>query len=145
MRSTNKIVVIFISILCLQFWACQKDIEEHETEHPVIVEDIEGTNLSTVTLTEKAAQRIGLQTSKVIERISSPAKLVVPYSSIIYDYTGQTWVYTSPKERTFVRHKVDVDYIQGNDVFLKGGPPAGTVVATIGVAELYGSEFKVGH
>jgi hypothetical protein len=28
---------------------------------------------------------------------------------------------------------------------LKDGPPAGTVVASVGVAELYGTEFKVGH
>jgi len=25
------------------------------------------------------------------------------------------------------------------------GPPVGTTVVTVGVAELYGTEFKVGH
>lgn len=70
---------------------------------------------------------------------------VVPYSALIYDPHGQTWIYTSPKPRTFVRHKVEVDYIQGKVAVLKDGPPTGTVVASVGVAELYGTEFKVGH
>jgi len=64
---------------------------------------------------------------------------------LIYDPKGQTWVYTSPQPRTFVRHKVDVDYIEGNIVVLNEGPPMGMVVASVGVAELYGAEFKVGH
>jgi hypothetical protein len=64
---------------------------------------------------------------------------------LIYDPQGQTWIYTSPSARTFVRHKVEVDYIQGDVAVLKDGPPTGTVVASVGVAELYGTEFKVGH
>ena len=70
---------------------------------------------------------------------------VVPYSALIYDSHGQTWIYTSPSARTFVRHKVEIDQIQGDVAVLKDGPPAGTVVASVGAAELYGTEFKVGH
>src|SRR5438132_13410356 len=70
---------------------------------------------------------------------------VVPYSALIYDQHGQTWVYTSSSARTFLRHKVEVYHIQGDVAILKDGPPTGTVVASVGVAELYGTEFKVGH
>jgi len=76
---------------------------------------------------------------------STTKRKVVPYSALIYDPHGQTWVYTGPKPRTFVRHKVEVDYIQGHVAVLKDGPPTGTVVASVGVAELYGTEFKLGH
>jgi vacuolar-type H+-ATPase subunit F/Vma7 len=145
MKSINKLFVVLIVFSCLQLWGCQNNEEEHETEHPAIVEDIEGTEFSTITLTEKAIERIGLKTSTVIGRHNSPLILVVPYSAIIYDQSGQTWVYTSPKPRTFVRQKIDVDYIIGDDVFLKEGPPEGTVIAIVGVTELYGSEFNVGH
>jgi hypothetical protein len=69
---------------------------------------------------------------------------VVPYSALIYDKYGQTWVYTSPNPRTFVRHKVEVDYIQGNIAVLKDGPPAGTVIASVGAAELYGADAGIG-
>ena len=145
MKSINKLFVVLIIFSCLQFWACNNNHEEIETEHPAIVEDIEGTDLSSITLTERAIERIGLQTTTVIKESSSPSKLVVPYSSIIYDYNGQTWVYTSPEPRTFVRHKINVNYIKGDNVFLNEGPPVGTIVASVGVAELYGAEFKVGH
>ena len=134
-----------MNVACLQFWGCNNNNVEKEVEHPVVVEEIEGTDLSTVTLTERAIERIGLQTTTVTSVHSSPAKLIVPYSSIIYDYNGTAWVYTSPEPRTFVRQKIDVDYIQGESAYLNDGPPEGTVVATVGVAELYGSEFKMGH
>ncbi len=115
---------------------------------PATVEHIDGTELSRVTLSEKAMQRIDLKTDQVreqrVSRSASPRK-VVPYSSLIYDPHGQTWVYISPKPRTFIRHKVDVDYIEGDIVVLNDGPPTGTIVASVGVAELYGTEFEVGH
>ena len=145
MKTLNKFFVVLLALSCIQIISCRSNQENHKVEHPATVEDIEGSNLSKITLTEKAAERIGLQTARVNEIHQSQKKLVVPYSSIIYDINGQAWVYTSPEERTFVRHKIDIDHIQGNNVFLNDGPPEGTVIATIGVAELYGTEFKVGH
>lgn len=70
---------------------------------------------------------------------------VVPYSALIYDPNGETWVYTSSSPRTFVRQEVEVDYIEGDMAVLDEGPSPGTVIAVVGVAELYGAEFKVGH
>ena len=64
---------------------------------------------------------------------------------IIYDAHGGTGVYTSPKPRTFVRQKISVDRIDGDWVLLDEGPAVGTSVASVGVAELYGTEFEVGH
>ena len=64
---------------------------------------------------------------------------------MLYDPQGRTWIYISPQPRTFVRFQVDVDRIEGDRVFLRDGPPLGTVVASVGVAELYGAEFGVGH
>ena len=93
-------------------------------------------------MTEKAIERLDLKTDQVNDQ---GGKKVVPFSSLIYDPQGQTWVYTSPQPRTFVRHKVDVEYIKGNVVFLNDGPPIGTPVASVAVAELYGAEFEVGH
>lgn len=112
---------------------------------PSQVEHISGSDLSRVTLTERAMERIDLQTTTVASAMNGSARMVVPYSSIIYDANGGTWVYTSPEPRTFVRHKVEVDSIKGDQVFLTSGPSVGTVVASVGVAELYGTEFAVGH
>lgn len=113
---------------------------------PAVVEHIPDSEISRVTLTEKAVQRIDLQTDSVKEEIvGGIARKVVPYSSIIYDPNGGTWVYTSPQPRTFVRKPIIVDDIIGDRVVLKDGPSVGTSVATVGVAELYGTEFEVGH
>jgi hypothetical protein len=69
---------------------------------------------------------------------------VIPYAAVIYDLTGDTWVYTSPEPLTFVRQPISVDYIEGDMAVLVDGPDAGTLVATVGVAELYGADTGVG-
>jgi hypothetical protein len=145
MQRNNRLMVAVLVIAGLQLSACQQRSDEHQTEAPAHVERIEGTALSRVTLTEKAIQRIGLKTDQVREEKGTRKRKVMPYSALLYEPDGQTWAYTSPKPRTFVRHKVEVDYIRGDVVVLKGGLPTGTVVASVGVAELYGTEFKLGH
>jgi hypothetical protein len=113
-------------------------------EHPAEVEEMPDSDISRVTLTERAIDRIDLQTAAVTEG-GTAAGRVVPYAALIYDAHGDTWVYTMPKPRTFLRSQVKVDRIEGNDVHLTEGPDVGMLVATAGVAELYGTEFKVGH
>ena len=75
---------------------------------------------------------------------SGALKKVVPYSAVIYDLTGGTWVYTSPEPLTYVREPISVDYIEGDMAVLADGPDVGTLVATVGVAELYGIDTGVG-
>lgn len=69
---------------------------------------------------------------------------VIPYSAILYDLDGSTFVYTSPESLVFVRQPVTVDYIDGDFVVLEDGPSAGTEIVTVGVAELYGIDTGVG-
>ena len=131
---------------CMVLAGCSPDHEHVEHPHPAQVEPIDGSELSRVILTEAAMTRIDLQTTTLIEEQQNGSKhKVVPYSSIIYDPQGRTWIYTNPEPRTFVRFQVDIDRIEGDRVLLREGPAEGTVVASVGVAELYGSEFKVGH
>lgn len=147
MHHNYRWMVVLLIIAALQLSACQQS-STHHAERPAEVKHIDGSELSLVILTEKAAQRIDLKTDQVGEakvKRSAAKRKVVPYSSLIYDPNGQTWVYTSPEPLTFVRHKVEVDYIEGDVAVLNDGPPTGTVVASVGVAELYGTEFGVGH
>jgi hypothetical protein len=119
-----------------------------QAEAPSHVEHIDGTDLSRVTLTEKAIERIDLQTAEVTQQVmsrSSAAVSCVPYSALIYDPEGRTWVYTSDEPGSFVRAEVVVEYIEGDLAVLASGPAVGTVVASVAVAELYGTEFEVGH
>lgn len=75
---------------------------------------------------------------------SGVRQLVVPYAALIYGLHGETWVYTNPEPLVFVRQPVTIDYIEGGEAVLLEGPPAGTAVATVGVAELYGIDTGVG-
>ena len=145
MKRNNRWIIALLVLAVLQFWSCQKEDRSHRFEHPSVVEEIAGSHFSSVTLTEKAMERVGIQTTTVSEMRQSPLRKVVPYSALLYGPEGQTWVYISPQPRVFLRYVVDVDYIKGDIVFLNDGPPVGTVVASVGVAILYGTEFEMGH
>lgn len=111
---------------------------------PAKVEPIGNTGVKKLTLTEKAAQRLAIQTAPVVAQ-STPAgtRLLIPYSALLYLPTGQTITYTNPEGLSYVRQNVTVDAIQGDQAVLTEGPPAGTAVVTVGGAELWGAEFGV--
>jgi hypothetical protein len=107
---------------------------------PAQLHDVEGSELKQVTLTAEAARRTGLRTAPVRR---SGDHLVVPYSALIYDGEGKTFVYTAPKPRSFLRAAVVVDGIEGDRVLLRDGPAAGSRVVTTGASEVYGTELDV--
>ncbi len=61
----------------------------------------------------------------------------------MYDPEGGTWVYTNPEPLVFERAAITVDFIDGETAALLKGPAEGTLVVTVGSAELYGAEFGV--
>jgi hypothetical protein len=72
------------------------------------------------------------------------ARKVVPFAAVLYDKTGATWVYTRSEPLVFVRQPIIVDYIDGELAVLSEGPPVGTAIVSVGVDELFGTEFKIG-
>jgi hypothetical protein len=150
MKTLNhKIVVFALIIIALPLAGCQKQTGNYEKVEPVHVEHIEGSELSKLILTEKAVERTGIQTALVTQEMIASSeeslRLVAPYSSLLYDAHGHIWVYTNPEPRTYLRHEVKVDFIEGDKAILLEGPPVGTMVVTLGAAELYGAESGVGH
>lgn len=257
MKHSNRWIVVILVMTALMLAACGQEPEETEAEPPAVVATIEGTELKRVTLTERAAQRLGIQTAPVSEEFvmrermvggqvealpeaeanagtvrvrvplnasdvanidrtrpalvvtlddddddnsddvgteafeikdlddindveddatdeadtvlhfevnntdqkfspgqrvgvrfamsgSGEKRVVVPYSAVIYDLQGATWVYVSPEPLVFVREPITIDYVQGDMAILSDGPAVGTEVATVGVAELYGADTGVG-
>jgi hypothetical protein len=109
------------------------------------VKELPGTGVKQVTLTGRAAQRLGIKTVTVAP--TSPGITVVPYSAVLYDPDGGTWVYTVPQPLTYVRQKVTVQVVQGaggDQAVLAQGPPAGTTIVSTGAVELYGTELGLG-
>lgn len=76
---------------------------------------------------------------------SGKPQKVIPYAAVLYDPRGNTWTYTNPEPLVFVRHSIDVEFIEGDRAVLREGPPIGATVVTAGAAELFGVENKFGH
>jgi len=110
---------------------------------PARVEATADATIKRVTLAPKAAQRLGVEIDEVREDPSG--RRIVPYASILYDLKGGTWVYVNTGPMTFVREVVGIDIIQGENAYLKSGPPSGTKVLATGVAQVFGTEVGVGH
>lgn len=115
--------------------------EKHEK--PYRLEEIAGSPIKRVVLTPKAVQRTDINTGHM--SMDASGKLIAPYLALFYDLKGEAWVYTNPAPLSFVRHKVTVERVSGENVYLADGPPVGTRVVTVGVAELYGTERGIGH
>jgi hypothetical protein len=109
------------------------------------VEAIAGTDEHRVILTEQAAARLGIKTGQIqYTQVNGQQKLTIPYSAVLYDTNGGTWVYTSPEPQVFVRQQLTIDRILGELATVSAGPAAGTTVVSVGAPELFGTEFGVG-
>ena len=122
--------------------------EASAKEKPAEVEPVAGSDFSTVTLTEKAAERLDIQSKPLNEEsIDNSMKKVVPYAAVIYGLHGETWVYMrnpGPGSLTFVRTPITIERIEGDLAVLSDGPDIGAEIITVGVAELDGTETGVG-
>jgi len=66
--------------------------------------------------------------------------LTVPWGAVLYDTIGGAWVYEPIGERSFIRRRVRVQFVDGETAILSEGPPEGTRVVIDGANELFGAE-----
>lgn len=120
--------------------ACAEVPSNLVEDQPYELEPIEGTDLQRVKLSDETAARIDLQTASV-----RPAgrRTAVPHAALIYNPDGDVFVYTRPAPQTYVRAAVTVRRVEGAQALLSDGPPAGTVVVTVGAAELLATEYEI--
>lgn len=141
-RSTFLAVAASVASLGLHFVpALAAETSAHAK--PARVEAVAGSSLKKVTLTPKAAERLGVELDEVRADISG--RLIVPYTAVLYDLTGGAWVYVHSDPLAFVRQAVKIDTIKGNNVYLSDGPSLGTKVLASGVPQVFGTETGVGH
>lgn len=121
------------------------------SDAPAKVEPIPGTQVHRVILSERAVERLGVKTVPVQQSRAATSNggaasaTTIPFPALLYDAQGQTWVFTSPTPDTYVRERVTVARVTAADtVELRSGPPAGTLVVTVGAPELLGTELGVG-
>lgn len=143
MRHRIPWIVAIAMVLPLLLTACGgSSSSSEEASGPATVELIEGTDISRITLTAKAVERLDIQTASVQ---GGAAAKVIPYSAVLYSPNGETWAYVSSEPMTFMREAIVIDRIVGDKAFLSKGPASGAKVATVGVAELYGAESGLGQ
>src|SRR5687768_2349778 len=116
-RSRWALVAIGLLVVGLQLSACTQQPVEAEAgaPEPAKVEHVKGAEVSRLTLTAKAAERLGIETKPVLAgKIGGAPRRVIPYSAVLYDAMGDTWVYVNPEPLSYVRERVTVAYIQGD-------------------------------
>ncbi|HEV3021097.1 MAG TPA: efflux transporter periplasmic adaptor subunit, partial [Pirellulales bacterium] len=90
------------------------------------------------------AYRPGQRVGVTLVLAGQDENLVVPWSAVVHDSQGGSWVYERTAPLTFVRRRVEVRFIVANNAVLGYGPAAGAEVVTDGAAELFGTEFGFG-
>ncbi len=81
-------------------------------------------------------QRLGV----TIPLADANESLTVPWSAVVFDIHGGTWVYAQTAPRTYIRNRVVVRYSSGVDAVLASGPASGSRVVVHGGQELFGAE-----
>jgi hypothetical protein len=142
MKPIDLLVVTATSVAAALLSSCAGAVSDaYVVENdPGYVEAIAEGNL--VTVTDQAAERLRLETGRVT---GTRRQLVVPAAAVFVDPAGAWWVYEAHGPNEFIKAEVEVERIQGSRAVLRSGPPPGTAVVTVGVAELYGIEEEVGH
>ena len=88
--------------------------------------------------------RPGQKLAAIVPLGKMEERKTVPWSAILHDVHGGTWVYENVKPHVFVRRRVEVMRVADDQAILARGPRTGAKIVTAGAAELFGTEFGVG-
>jgi len=142
MRPRHRSLAAIPVVAALLLSACgDAPSDEHVIDEPLTLETVEGTELTRITLTASAAERLGIETTPVTQ---TGNRTVVPAGAVLVDPDGVFWVYTNPEPLVFLRQEITIAREERDRTFLSAGPPPGSDVVTVGVPELYGAEYEIG-
>jgi hypothetical protein len=140
-RSGSAFVAcLTLAVAGLALAGCTEVASNQIKSEPYTLVPVKGTDFNRVKLSDKIAERIDLQTTKV--RAGGKWKRI-PHEAVIYNPEGKVFVYTRPESQVYVRASIKVDRVVGDQVLLTAGPPVGTVVVTVGAAELLATEYEI--
>jgi hypothetical protein len=138
-RRSRRLIAGSSILVALMLAACGGAVsDEHETIDPASFDEQTGR----IEMTQAASDRLDIQTVPILSRGDL---LVVPSASLLVEPDGAFYVYTNPEPLVFIPQPISVDRDDGEMAFLSEGPPAGTEVVTVGVPELYGIQYGMGH
>ena len=115
----HRWLITGLAVAALALGACNSGTSSApKTEAIKIVED-EASGLKTLTLSEKAAQRLGVETAEVG---GAGSGMTIPYAAIVYDATGKTWTYVTAEPLTYKRAEITVNRKVLADLAVHGMP-----------------------
>lgn len=88
--------------------------------------------------------RPGQKMGVTLSERGSEESLVVPWSAVLHDINGGTWVYENTAPQQYTRRRVEVRRVVDSLAVLARGPAVGAKVVTAGAAEIFGTEFGTG-
>jgi cobalt-zinc-cadmium efflux system membrane fusion protein len=71
--------------------------------------------------------------------------LTLPWSAVVFDIYGGSWVYRQKSKYTYERKRIFLDYVSGHQAIISEGPPEGSMVVVNGALELFGVETGFAH
>jgi hypothetical protein len=106
------------------------------------IERVGRGSVPSVVLTHAGAARIGVRTALAV---AAGPDMVIPYAALLYEPDGDTAVYVNTGPLVYTRDIVSVDYIAGDEVYVRNGLTQGARVVTTGAEELLGVQNGVGE
>lgn len=143
MCRTSRLVFVFGLVAGGLLSGCSDDSDVATKIEPAVVDEIAGSELKRVTLTQDASDRVGVETG-VVAAAAASAQTVLPYAAVVYDADGDTWTYVNPEPLVFLRERIVIESIDGDIATLSEGPAVDTKVVVVGAAELFGAETGIG-
>jgi hypothetical protein len=141
-------IFIAVAVGCMSLVSCRKmEAEKEKSEQTAATvvhqEEKNPDQPAIITLTDDARRRIDVQTAPIQQiDVDGAKQTVLPFAALFYAPDGATWTFINTQPLTYVRQRIKVERIVGNNVVLAQGPAPGTQAVTVGAPLLYGSETE---
>jgi multidrug efflux pump subunit AcrA (membrane-fusion protein) len=114
------------------------------TGPPTANADAASTDLYFVLEGNQSDLRPGQKVAVSLPLTTSQESLVVPWSAVLHDLNGGTWVYENTAPNVYARRRIEVAHVVGGFAVLTKGPAVGAKVVSVGAIEIFGTEFGTG-
>ena len=79
--------LLLVALMPIAAGCAKVESPESSYEDPATLSEVEGSDLMQVTFTDRAIERIGVETTAIT---AGPNGLVIPYSAVLYDPDGRS-------------------------------------------------------
>ena len=128
----------------------QADVSKGNTVTPITAPPSANPTAATVDLfyelkSPEAWIRPGHKVAVMMPLHTNASYRVAPWSAVVFDIYGGSWVYVQTASRTYIRQRVEVEFVDksGDEplAVLRSGPEVGAEIVTVGASEIFSTEI----